>query len=640
MPELARSVWAKPPRRQTTPIEPEITVEPRQLDQKISAKKYKFSWAKIGALIGLVVCAADLLFEWRGRTLESRDNASSLGHNFGYIAGCVGFPAFIGFILGAIRDALRGNSEREIAEPPEPPFDNNARFNNFVARHWRGEFPLWVSYWIFGFLGNITVALIPVVAAAIFSTDKGYDPSSIFYASIVLWTGVVLVTVWQMVGVWRSAARYTAARTHLGEKALWGGLAKAVVVLGFLRLLGALGGQGLPQLSEMYRITFHDDPDIPPYSIRLMRDGTEAEIVGGFKYGLTNDFAVVTKAARQLKVVHLDSIGGRLGEGEKLFKFIRERGLNTYVSLKCLSACTLAFAGGRERFLLKSATLGFHRGGFPGVNEGEFDAPQQNVFMMAGFDAKFIERALSTPHKDMWRPTPDILIAARVITGITGGTVFAASGLGANLTKEKVATNLARAAPVFQTIQLRFPAQFDSMVEQYLDGILKGKTEAETIGIVRGKLLPFIGSLIPQADDDVLIDYNKVLIDQYTFLNAKSSSTCYSYASATGPLTNESPEFSRDLVQRELGVEERVVRTATKRASTNPAVLTPLFAKLRKELLAKGLTDTDFTLLESTSVDRSKHAQYCRTTILFFREIGRLPPLESATVLRSIFASK
>ena len=390
----------------------------------------------------------------------------------------------------------------------------------------------------------------------------------------------------------------------------------------------------------MYRITFQDDPDIPSYSIRLMRDGTEAEIVGGFKYGLTNDFAVVTKAAPQLNVVHLDSIGGRLGEGEKLFKFIRERGLNTYVSLKCLSACTLAFAGGRERFLLKGATLGFHKGSFPGVSEGEFDTQQHNVFRTAGFDTDFIARALSTPHNDMWKPSSDILLAARVITRITDGTMFAASGLGANLTKDKVAADLARALPVFRTIQVRFPAQFDSMVDEYLDGILKGKTEAETIGIMRGSVLPFIVSLIPQADDDVLIDYNKVLVDQYTSLSAKSAAACYSYASGTGPSTNYSAEFPKDLLQREIDVQERVVRTATKRTSTNPTVLNALFAKLRKQLLAKGLTDADFALMEAANVDRSKYGQYCRATILFFREIGRLSPQENATVLRSIFESK
>jgi len=100
-----------------------------------------------------------------------------------------------------------------------------------------------------------------------------------------------------------------------------------------------------------------------------MRDGTEAEISGGFKYGLTDDFSKILLASRQIKVVHLDSVGGRLGEGEKLFKLIRERGLTTYVSSKCMSACTLAFAGGRERYLLKSASLGFHKGAFPGVGK-------------------------------------------------------------------------------------------------------------------------------------------------------------------------------------------------------------------------------------------------------------------------------
>jgi hypothetical protein len=99
-------------------------------------------------------------------------------------------------------------------------------------------------------------------------------------------------------------------------------------------------------------------------------------------------------------------------------------------------------------------------------------------------------------------------------------------------------------------------------------------------------------------------------------------------------------EFSKEFLQRELDLQERVARTATTRASTNPAVLNTLFAKLRKALLAKGFTDTDFGLLEVANVDRSKYAQYCRTTISFFREIGNLPPQESAVVLRSIFASK
>src|SRR5262249_28257968 len=140
--------------------------------------------------------------------------------------------------------------------------------------------------------------------------------------------------------------------------------------------------------------------------------------------------------AHQLKTVHLDSVGGRLGEGEKLFTLIHERGLNTYVSSRCLSACTLAFAGGRERFLLKGASLGFHKGGFPGVSDNEFDSLQHKVFTEANFDGRFIEKALSTPHSGLWKPSVEVLLAARVVTGVTDGTVFAASGHGAHFTKE------------------------------------------------------------------------------------------------------------------------------------------------------------------------------------------------------------
>jgi hypothetical protein len=178
------------------------------------------------------------------------------------------------------------------------------------------------------------------------------------------------------------------------------------------------------------------------------------------------------------------------------------------------------------------------------------------------------------------------------------------------------------------------------MTDEYSESILKGNTEAETIEIIITQLIRFIASLLPLADDDVLIEYNKILIDQYTTLNAKSPSTCYSYASGARPQTNYSTEFSKDLLQRESNVQERVVRTAMKRDLTNEAGLTALFAKLRTRLLAKGLTDSDFSLLEATNVDKSKYAQYCRFAISFFGEIGRLPPLESAALLPSIHASK
>jgi hypothetical protein len=106
VPELACCTRSQPSKRETVSTAPESKIEPRQFDHGLFAKKYKFSWAKIGAGIGLVACFADLVFEWSGRTFEAWDTASGPAYNFGYIASCVGLPAFIGFILGTIRDAL------------------------------------------------------------------------------------------------------------------------------------------------------------------------------------------------------------------------------------------------------------------------------------------------------------------------------------------------------------------------------------------------------------------------------------------------------------------------------------------------------------------------------------------------------
>ena len=215
--------------------------------------------------------------------------------------------------------------------------------------------PLWVSYWVINFIGNLCLVAIPILIAAVFASSSGYYPISIFLTILATWVCTLVVGGWQLVGTWRSAIRYSSTREQQGRRTFWGTLAQLAVVFGVLASIGTIVRQAVPQVIESWRVAFQNDPDIPAYSIRVMRDGTEVEIVGGLKYGLTDDFVKILGASRGVKVVHLNSIGGRLGEGKKLFETIRSRGLTTYVSSKCLSACTLAFAGGRERYLRKGA---------------------------------------------------------------------------------------------------------------------------------------------------------------------------------------------------------------------------------------------------------------------------------------------
>src|SRR5207237_7021568 len=140
---------------------------------------------------------------------------------------------------------------------------------------------------------------------------------------------------------------------------------KIAICLGGLQLGGVLLKAAIPQIAEATRMAFLGDPSIPSYAIRALNNGTEAEISGGIKYGLARDFEKLLDTYSGIRVVHLDSLGGRIGEGKRLNALIRARNLDTYVETKCMSACTLAFAAGKQRVLRRGAVLGFHRRASP-----------------------------------------------------------------------------------------------------------------------------------------------------------------------------------------------------------------------------------------------------------------------------------
>ena len=94
----------------------------------------------------------------------------------------------------------------------------------------------------------------------------------------------VAITIWQIVGVWRSANNHIARRVLIGKKSPWAGLAKVAAFLMVINLAVTFAKSGLPQLTEATRIAFMGDPDFPEYSFRIMRNGTEVEITGGFQF--------------------------------------------------------------------------------------------------------------------------------------------------------------------------------------------------------------------------------------------------------------------------------------------------------------------------------------------------------------------
>src|SRR5215469_4098607 len=169
-----------------------------------------------------------------------------------------------------------------------------------------------------------------------------------------------------------------------------------MVILGILRTIGAFGSQAEPQISEYVDIVFRGDPDFGQHRIQVVRHGTELEFTGGITLGVARELRSALDANPGVKVVHLDSNGGRLLEARRMRDVIRERGLITVTSTECESACVLAFLGGNQRYLAPGARLGFHTWSFPVTTPDEL-APivrEDEQFMLSrGIPWDFVQRA-------------------------------------------------------------------------------------------------------------------------------------------------------------------------------------------------------------------------------------------------------
>lgn len=584
-------------------------------------------YAAWGAGLGAIGAVVALGFVVPSRT---ETNAAAIQTAL-LFSGAIAASGFAFFLAGLV---LSRNIRKRRLQAGGASASVQPRWQNFIAKHWRGELSLPVSYWVIGFAGNLAAYASMWGLAALFMGDDRYYPLAVFVGIVAIWTAITGITVWQIVGVWRSARRYRHERIGAGKPAFWGGVAQALTCLWALQLAASLSYAGLPQVAEVSRMAFLDDPEMGPYAFRIMRNGTEVEITGGIKYGLTEDFLRVFTASPQISIVHLDSPGGRIGEALALHKAIKERGLITYVSNECQSACAVVFAAGRERWLKSGAILGFHAGYFPGMSKSDLassDTDQKRIYLEAGFDPEFVERAVSTPNDDMLTPSADELVKAKVVSAISDGSEFAASGYGAQLSKEALAERLVEGWPVLEAMKERLPQDYNAIVDDWYGGYVKGKTEVEILDAFWYTLFNVAVAYMKDADDDVLIDYAVLTAEEYALWGKKDPALCYRYASGTDRTGSFYHYLPEALQKREIDIYKRIVETMDTRPRIAKAEISRIYAKLRKTI-----ADERMALALAKDVPPEKYQDYCRAWADLNQEVAGLRENEAAALLRDM----
>ena len=313
-------------------------------------------------------------------------------------------------------EAASGSPSPPAVEEQQPVTDTSTnpatqKRSNYFVRHWRGELSLGVSYWANGILANFLLALVVGVGASLHETASLKSVAALF---IFFYAFSLALSFWQIVGTWLSA-RYHVRR---GGLMIWANLAQISLLLAAWKVANVAATNIFPQTAEFWNILC-GDKGIPAYSIHVLLGGTELEFSGGIRAGSAKELERALQANPKIKVLRMNSGGGRVGEATRMARLVRERGLNTYTSEYCLSAATLVFIAGKERVVAEGAKLGFHLATFPGMTVEQLrvsDEVVRQAMVAAGVARDFVQRAQATPSGDMWYPSVQELRVAGVIT--------------------------------------------------------------------------------------------------------------------------------------------------------------------------------------------------------------------------------
>jgi hypothetical protein len=279
--------------------------------------------------------------------------------------------------------------------------------NTYFDRHWRGELSLGVSYWVNNFLlGGIAYNL---ALYAISETERVTGEQPLACLGFV---GAILVLlfglqIWQVGGTWRSAAR----------SRQYGRTVRATIVQTLL-CFGVLGMIGMPIIKLLpVALAAASGRPVPIAGTVLRENGRVIDFSGPVINTSAVDFLRVLDRSRPM-LVRLQSDGGMVAPARSIAAMIRRRGLDTEVSQRCVSACTIMFFAGRRRSL-SGGTLGFHSYSSPQETPQALvreEQAERNTYLAGGVSPSFVERIFNVPPAKVWYPTREEIETAGFAT--------------------------------------------------------------------------------------------------------------------------------------------------------------------------------------------------------------------------------
>ena len=500
---------------------------------------------------------------------------------------------------------------------------------NYLVRHWRGELPLGISYWLNGsLLGNLVPALVVGAAMAAHASPNGTlrITTSLALAAIVL---SLATYVWSIVGIWRSAGRHV----QRGGKAGWATAAKVFVVFGLVSVLGNLSRSHLAaQTAELARISFGLDP-IDKISATVSPDGRTMLLHGTLGEGSASKVRLLLESSAGIRTVALDSAGGRLYEALAIADEIRTRQLDTYAEGLCASACTLVFLAGRDRGATPNARIGFHRPSFAGQDSVDLPGSDQMItaYQAAGISSAFLARVRETSSESMWYPSRAELIANHVVTRVSlGGET--ASGLMRVTSPEDLRAAFAL-VPLWSAVDARFPGSMERAVQLAWTAKQRGASDDDVMTAGRAVISDLVPKALTSASDEHLERFLGILREELAASLAVSPQACSKLLAGQLNIASTLPAA---IVNKEAAFMQTLFSEPPQHQVAAPSqeaagrALAPALQKL---------TPAQIEVVSAPDKFTTQPQRQCSALMAFYDEIAHLALPSRRVALRILFGS-
>jgi hypothetical protein len=287
---------------------------------------------------------------------------------------------------------------------------------SYVRRHWRGELPLAVAWWVNGLALSGSILFLDVSIGSS-GVERFIDTRSEF--TLYLIAGMLLlllVPAWQVVGIFRAADHHAAhVGTIIAARATQSAATLFAIVLATRCVI--FFGESLPAIRAVYPWTGEQ------YQVTPLAGGRIIEVRGNITFGVADRLRETLHATPAAQRLRLNSSGGLLSEARKVRELVLARGLDTDSTEICASACVSAYIAGRHRYLHRTARMGFHLPRNPGLGPHGPVSPvyarELSYMASRGVPPWFIARWVASGRR-FWYPTPMELRAAGIVQTFIG----------------------------------------------------------------------------------------------------------------------------------------------------------------------------------------------------------------------------